>query len=75
MLASEVLVTEGASVNHPLRTPVPLPFCSDFLEVPSFNFLEDVDFAFLVMLPGKAVGLFFFVALVVIGFGMLLLFK
>ena len=74
-LRSGVLGTELASVDFLFCTPAPLPFCGAFLEVLSFNFLEDVDFDFFMMLPDEAVGFLFFVVLVMIGFGTLLLFK
>ena len=74
-LRSGVLGTDRASVDFLFCTPAPLPFCSAFLEVLSFDFLEDVDFVFFLMLPGEAVGFLFFVVLVMIVFGTLLLFK
>ena len=74
-LRSGVLGTERASVDFLFCTPAPLPFCGAFLEVLSFDFLEHVDFVFFMMLPGEAVGFLFFVVLVMIGFGILVLFK
>ncbi len=68
-------MTEQASVNFPFCMPVPLPFCRAFVEFPSFDFLEYVDFAFFVILPGEAINFFFFVAVGMIGFGILFLFK
>ncbi len=72
-LQSGVLVTGQASVDFPFCTPAPLPLCRAFFEVPSFDFLEDIDFDFFMVLPGKAIEFFFFVALVMISFGILLL--
>jgi hypothetical protein len=74
-LRSGVFAAGRASVDFPFGALVFLPFCCGFLEFPSFDFLEDVDFDFLVVLVGEAIGFFFFVVLVMIGFGILLLFK
>ncbi len=59
-LRSGVLETGQAFVDFPFGRLVLLPFCHAFLEFPSFDFLEDVVFDFLVVLTGKAIGFFFF---------------
>ena len=61
-LRSGVVATGGASVKCPFGARVHLALCRAILEVSCFDILEDVDFDLLVVLPGKAVDFFFFVA-------------